>query len=85
LIVLLKDDMYAWSPSIWWPYVGKPVSSEAEIALFCIGKPAVPALEGIISSSSNTKLKERAAQVLARIRAGSWLVPATTPTTGPSP
>jgi len=68
LIALLKDDTYAWSPSIFYPHTGTPVWHEAKTALYCIGDPALPALDKAIASS-DPKLSKRAKLVSDKIRA----------------
>lgn len=67
LIALLRDDTYAWAPSIFYPHTGVPVWSEAATALYCIGEPALPALEKAIASS-DAKLRRRASLVREEIQ-----------------
>jgi hypothetical protein len=68
LVVLLTDDAYAWSPSIWIRYRGTPVHLEARSALLQIGEPAVPALKEAAATSSCQKRRRRAAEVLGEMR-----------------
>lgn len=67
LVVLLTDDTYAWSPSIFVRYRGTPVYLEARDTLLQIGAPAVPALQEAANNSTSEKRRQRAAEVLAEI------------------
>ena len=51
LIPLLGDETMAWSPSIFIPYTGTPVASEAIDALGAIGPPAVEPLTAALKNA----------------------------------